>query len=56
MNEIQDHKLMFGTIDCYFALSDTAFAAFNQNGRFRIERYDEFAKDGGIATTTLVEI
>lgn len=56
MNEIQEHKIMFGTIDCYYALSGTQFAAFIQKGHFRIERYDESAKDGSIATTSLVGI
>ena len=56
MNEIEDHKIMFGKVDCYYALTGTAFAAFLQNGRFHIERYDESAKDGSIKTTALVEI
>ena len=56
MNEIEDHKLMFGKVDCYYALTGTTFAAFLQNGRFHIERYDESAKDGSIATTTVLEI
>lgn len=55
-NEISDHKRFFGRVDCYFALSGTKLAAFNQDNRFRIERYDESAKDGSIKTTTLVEI
>ena len=53
MNEIEDHKIMFGKVDCYYALTGTAFAAFLQNGRFHIERYDESAKDGSIKTTAL---
>lgn len=55
-NEISDSKRFFGRVDCYFALTGTKFAAFNQNNGFRIERYDESAKDGSIKTTTLVEI
>ena len=56
MNEIEDHKLMLGKVDCYYALTGTAFAAYLQNGHFRIERYDESAKDGSIKTSVLVEI
>ena len=55
-NEIWDHKRFFGRVDCYFALTGTKFAAFSQNNQFRVERYDESAKDGSITTTTLVEI
>ena len=55
-NEIIDHKRFFGRVDCYFALTGTTFAAFNQNKGFRIERYDESAKDGTIKTSVLVEI
>lgn len=55
-NEIGDHKRYFGKVDCYFALTGTKFAAFNQERGFRIERYDESAKDGSVATTTVVEI
>ncbi|OGD31918.1 hypothetical protein A3C91_00630 [Candidatus Azambacteria bacterium RIFCSPHIGHO2_02_FULL_52_12] len=55
-NEISDHKRFFGRVDCSFALSSTKFAAFNQKNGFRIERYDESAKDGSIKTTALVEI
>ena len=55
-NEISDHKRFFGRVDCYFALTGTTFAAFNQNKGFRIERYDESAKDGTIKTSVLVEI
>lgn len=54
--EIRERKLMFGTVDCYFALSGTKFAAFSQKDGFRIERYDESARDGSIKTTVLVEI
>jgi len=46
MNEIEDHKIMFGKVECYYALSGVRFAAFLQKGGFRIERYDESAKDG----------
>ena len=28
MNEIKDHKIMFGKVDCYYALTSTTFAAF----------------------------
>ncbi|MDP3646291.1 MAG: hypothetical protein Q8R25_04350, partial [bacterium] len=56
MNEIEDHKIMFGKVDCYYALTGTTFAAFFQKGGFRIERYDESAKDGSIKTSVLVEI
>src|SRR3989338_10800198 len=55
-NEISDGKRFFGRVDCYFALTGTAFAAFSQNRRFNIERYDESAKDGTIKTSVLVEI
>ena len=56
MNEIEDHKIMLGKVDCYYALTGTTFAAFLQSGGFRIERYDESAKDGSVKTTVLVEI
>jgi hypothetical protein len=55
-SELQDHAIVIGRVDCYFALTGTRFAAFNQKDGFRIERYDESAEDGSIATTTLVEI
>src|SRR3989344_4855824 len=55
-NEISDHRRFFGRVDCYFSLSGTKFAAFNQNNGFRIERYDESAQDGSIKTSVLVEI
>ena|SRR3989344_1697470 len=55
-NEISDHKRFFGRVDCYFALTGTKFAAFNQKNGFRIERYDESAEDGSIKTSVLVEI
>lgn len=55
-NEISDGKRFFGRVDCYFALTGTTFAAFNQNKGFRIERYDESAEDGSIKTSVLVEI
>src|SRR3989344_1099718 len=55
-NEIMNHKRFFGRVDCYFALTGTEFAAFSQNRRFHIERYDESAKDGTIKTNVLVEI
>src|SRR3989338_4453325 len=55
-NEISDNKRFFGRVDCYFALTGTEFAAFSQNRRFNIERYDESAKDGTIKTSVLVEI
>src|SRR3989344_8958100 len=56
MNKIEDHKIMFGKVDCYYALTGTKFAAFIQKGGFRIERYDESAQDGSIKTSVLVEI
>lgn len=56
MNEIEDGKIMLGKVDCYYALTGTRFEAFIQKGGFRIERYDESAQDGSVATTTLVEI
>src|SRR3989344_1809752 len=56
MNEIEDHKIIFGKVDCYFALTGTKFAAFIQKGGFRIERYDESAQDGSIKTSVFVEI
>lgn len=56
MNVIEDRKLMFGKVDCYFAASGVKFAAFFDSGAFRIERYDESAMDGSIKTTVLVEI
>jgi len=55
-SEISDNKRFFGRVDCYFALTGTKFAAFSQNRRFNIERYDESAKDGTIKTSVLVEI
>ncbi|MBI2048599.1 MAG: hypothetical protein HYT30_01595 [Parcubacteria group bacterium] len=55
-SELVDGKFMRGTVDCYYALMGTKFAAFSQKDRFYIERYDESAKDGSIQTTTLVEI
>ena len=55
-NELVDEKFMRGTVDCYYALTGTAFAAFSQKDRFHIERYDESAEDGSIKTTVLVEI
>jgi hypothetical protein len=56
MNEIEDGKIMFGKVDCYYALTGTKFAAFLQKGGFHMERYDESAQDGSVTTTTLVEI
>ncbi len=55
-NEISDHKRFFGRVNCYYALSGTTFAAFNQKDGFRIERYDESAQDGSIKTSVLVKI
>lgn len=55
-NEIQDHAIVLGTVDCYAALTGVKFSTFLKNDQFYIERYDESAKDGSIATTTLVEI
>src|SRR3989344_5583466 len=48
---IEDRKLMFGKVDCYYALSGTTCSAFNQKGVFRIERYDQSAKDCSIRAT-----
>ncbi len=56
MNEIEDHKIMFGKVDCYYALTGVRFAAFIQKGAFHIERYDESSKDGSVQMTALVEI
>ncbi|TSC85649.1 MAG: hypothetical protein G01um10148_1035 [Parcubacteria group bacterium Gr01-1014_8] len=56
MNEIEDHKIMLGKVDCNDALTGTRFAAFIQKGGFRIERYDESSKDGSIKTSVLVEL
>ena len=55
-SELQNHTIVIGRVKCNFAASATTFAAFKGNGGFHIERYDESAKDGGIRTTTLVEI
>ena len=56
MNLIEGRKIMFGKVDCYYALTGTKFAAFIQKGDFRIERYDESAEDGSVKTTVLVKI
>lgn len=55
-NELVDGKFVRGTVDCYYALTGVKFAAFSQNARFHIERYDESAQDGSIKTSVLVEI
>ncbi len=55
-NELQNNTIVIGRVNCYYALTGTTFSAFKHNKGFRIERYDESAKDGSIATTTLVEI
>ena len=55
-SELQNHTIVIGRVKCDFAETATTFAAFKGNGGFHIERYDESAKDGGIKTTTLVEI
>ena len=53
---VPERKLIRGRVDCYYALTGTTFAAFLQDSRFHIERYDESAKDGSIKTSVLVEI
>ena len=55
-SELENNTIVIGRVDCYYALTGTKFAAFNQNKGFRIERYDESAKDGSIKTSVLVEI
>jgi|SRR5688572_26276618 len=55
-SELQNHTIVIARVTCNFAESGTTFSAFKGNGGFSIERYDESAKDGNIATTTLVEI
>ena len=55
-SELQNHTIVIPRVTCNFAESGTTFSAFKGNGGFSIERYDESAKDGNIATTTLVEI
>lgn len=55
-SELQNHTIVIGRVDCYYALTGTKFVAFLPHAGFRIERYDESAKDGSIATTTVVEI
>lgn len=55
-NELAGSTIVIGRVQCYYALSGTSFTAFKYGKGFSIERYDESAKDGRIATTTLVEI
>ncbi len=57
-NEIgfEERKRFFGKVECYFAATGVSLAAFNQNNGFRIERYDESAKDGSIKTSVLLAI
>lgn len=55
-SELQNRTIVIGRVDCYYALSGTTFTAFKHAKGFSIERYDEPAKDGSIATTSLVEI
>ncbi|RJQ34261.1 hypothetical protein C4568_02860 [Candidatus Parcubacteria bacterium] len=55
-SELHDHTIVIGKVECYYALSSTSFSAFKHGKGFSIERYDESAEDGSIATTTLVEI
>jgi hypothetical protein len=53
---LENHTIVIGKVDCYYALTGARFVAHSPHGGFRIERYDESAKDGSIKTTTLVEI
>ncbi len=53
---LQNNRIEIGRVDCYYALTGTTFIAFSPHGDFRIERYDESAKDGSIKTTVLVQI
>ncbi|MBN2242017.1 MAG: hypothetical protein JW793_04950 [Acidobacteria bacterium] len=55
-SEHHNRTIVIGRVKCSFAESATTFAAYKGNGGFRIERSDESAKDGGIRTTTPVEI
>ena len=55
-SELQNRTIVIGRVKCSFAESSTTFAAFKGNGGFYVERYNESAEDGGISTTTLVEI
>ncbi len=45
-----------GRMSCYYSLVGVGFVAYNQNGRFIVERHDESAKDGSITKTILLEI
>ena len=55
-SELQNRTIVIGKVDCYYALTGVKFVAFKHRGGFSIERYDDSAKDGSIATTTLLEI
>jgi hypothetical protein len=45
-----------GRMNCYFALSATAFVAYSQDGKFIVERQNESAKDGSVQKTVVLEI
>lgn len=55
-SRLESGAIVIGRVTCTFAESDTTFVASGPHGNFRIERYDVSAKDGSIATTTLVQI
>ena len=55
-SELQNRTIVIGRVQCSYALSGTTFSAFKHKDGFSIERYYQSAKDGSIATTTLVEI
>lgn len=55
-SEFTNGTIVIGRVDCYYALTSTRFAALSPHKGFRIERYDESAQDGSIATTTVAEI
>lgn len=55
-SELHNRTIVIGKVECYYSLSGTSFSAFKHKDGFSIERYDESAKDGSIATTTVVEI
>ncbi len=55
-SELANSTIVIGRVDCYFALTSASFSAFKHGDGFRIERYDESAKDGSIKTTVVLEI
>lgn len=55
-SSLENGTIVIGKVTCEVVESGTTFVASGPHGSFRIERYDESAKDGSIATTTLVEI